>query len=92
MATLINLFQSHTDELANRITAAGWNKARTILILPAPTAEELGYAQRLLAAIDPLPGLENGVLTLLQDDPLKEQAALQGAVDTVVDKYIELEV
>ena len=90
MATLEALFAMKNSALRNRITAAGWNKGKDIVVGSAPGATELAYARDLLRH-----GLNEevitGVIVLLQDedDPSEEQ--VQTAVGQVVDKFVTLE-
>ena len=91
MATLLELINKKDDTLRNKMTAAGWNKAKSLLVTGTPSATEITYAKNLLSASIPV-NIENGVLVLLQDDTTLLDADIQAAVDAVIDKYITLEV
>ena len=92
MATLSALYESSSgkSEIRNKITAAGWNKAKAIVLDPAATVTQLQYARALLTG-GPNEAIVHGALVLLQDAADPSDVQIQGAVDAVVDKFAELE-
>ena len=89
MASLVELFQSGSDDLRNRITAAGWNKAKGILQDAQATDAQLGYARQLFTG-SPNASIIHAVMVLLQDEAEPTDAQIQGAVETAVDKFAAL--
>ena len=87
MATLNEIYARYGDSsLRNSISAAGWIKAKSILLDVASTAEELAYAARLLGSKDTPTSVHLGTLTVLQANADPDDAAIQTAVDSVVAK------
>ena len=92
MATLEELYKSISDDLRNRITAAGWNKAKDIIVDPASTPTQLKYARDLLESDGtPFAAVVHAVLVLIQNNDDPTDAEIQTAVGSVVDKFAELE-
>ena len=90
MAELIDLYKSQTDAFRNKVAAAGWNKAKELLVAGTPTPADLGAAKILLNSKTPPNTVLRGALVLLQDNSSADSAEIQTAVDTVVDKLIDV--
>ena len=89
MTDLLTLANSDTDDnLKARIKAAGWNKAKTIIVDGSSSNTQLFYAQNLLTG-SPSDIIINGVLVVIQDQ-MNTDANIQSAVDTVVDKLSDI--
>jgi hypothetical protein len=91
MGTLLGLYDSNTADMKNKIMAAGWRKAKEILLSVSPTSQSLQYAASLLGGDSPPNRVVHGALVVLEDNLTPTDEQIQSTVDTVVDKLIEAE-
>ena len=88
MATLTALFETTKDQdLRNRMTAAGWNKAKEILVSISPSTADIQYAASLLSG-GSNERIINGALVLLQENSSPTDIQIQSSVDIVIEKLM----
>jgi hypothetical protein len=89
--TLTDLFEKQSEStFRNKVAAACWRHAKTLLAKPTPTSSDLKMASKLLAGMA-TPIYVIGVAVLI-DDAEATDAAIETAVATVAGKLVDLEI
>lgn len=89
--TLTDLFEKQSEStFRNKVTAACWRHAKTLLAKATPTESELKQASKLLSS----GAIEKYVIAVavLIDDDTVDDAAIETAVTTAADKFLTLEI
>ena len=89
--TLTTLFEKQSEStFRNKVAAACWRHAKTLLAKATPTESELKQASKLLSGR----ALEQYVIAVavLIDDGTVDDAAIEIAVKTIANKLVTLEI
>lgn len=89
--TLLDLFEKESDpDIRNRVKAACWKHAKTLIAKPLPDDAELKQASKLLSGAV----IETYIIAVcvIIDDGTDDDAAIEAAVATIANKLVALEI
>ena len=89
--TLTDLFEKQSEStFRNKVAAACWRHAKTLLAKSSPTDSELKMATKLLTGV----AIEKFVIAVavLIDDGTVDDAVIESAVATIANKLVVLEI
>lgn len=93
--TLTELFDKRNDTVfINKVAAACWRHAKTLLAKATPTEPELKLAAKMLSDIGSGAAVKQFAIAaaVLIDDAAADDAAIENAVATAANKLVILEV
>ena len=89
--TLTELFEKQSEStFRNKVAAACWRHAKTLLAKATPTDSELKMATKLLTGV----AIEKFVIAVavLIDDATVDDATIEATVNTIANKLVTLEI